>query len=97
MPVPQSIRRTLSRHTRHGFSRSLLHHNPHHTLICAAWPTRQPADWRRRLQVAGSILIIVATSKLVVGLLRATHADLLHTPFNSLGVQIIAAGTARST
>src|SRR5215510_9994373 len=56
-------------------------------------PPRSTPRRRSTFKATPSILslwFIAIDAATLVGLLRATHADLLHTPFNSLGVQIIA-------
>jgi hypothetical protein len=55
---------------------------------------RQPSDWRRVLQVFGSVLIVAATCLLVGAFFyEPLKADLQNTPFSRQGLYFIAAGT----
>jgi len=63
-------------------------------IALGTYLTRKPAAWRGRLQLAGSILIVVATCMLVVAFTyEPGYRDLRNTPFSFEGLILILIGT----
>ena len=62
-------------------------------LSLGTYLKHQPPDWRRSLQLVGSVLITAATCVLVAAFLyEPLHGNLNYTPFSHYALYLIAAG-----